>query len=321
MRLCTWLMVGMLASIAGGTAQGAPPAAKPKTAATKPATGPTKTGEVRRPGRKNATVIPPTVMSSLEDLRKEFELGRLRQKSDYFDKAANPELTPQLVVQLLGRSMGSSGAMDGYVKWQLLSALPEQLPTDLEGAVLDAYRSTPALEPRPAMSIADRRMLDRELRTADDPADIAAQLDQEVRRTDALNRSVTAYRDELFLQLPDNLEAYEAALNDIYERCMAGMTPRSIADQLSVRATRWVREANRNDVQQLGAMVRKLLSMQMPEYYEGIRRGERDRLYSWETRRADPNTGGRLRDILDAVDSSGAADAPSERGRGGRRGR
>ncbi len=246
--------------------------------------------------------MPASVATALQEIGREFEQGKLRQKSDFFSETANTELTPQLAVQLLGRTLGDSDAMDGYIKWQLLSAITGDIPEELANAAFDAYRKAPGLQRRPGMEMKERIVLDRELRKAVDGTAVAAQLDMGVRRTDDLNKSVLAYRDELFSRLPSGMRTFEAALNDVYERCRAGAEPQSLTARLSGHATQWIsRDASDAEVKQFAGMVTKLKIMQMPDYYDGVTKNDQGPGYVWNVRRADPNSGERLDEILQSA--------------------
>ncbi len=126
---------GLTAAGIGGT--GVPQDAPKSTPAkTEPSPRPTRV----RPNGKGQDV-PKSVEASVQELRREFELGKLRTTGDYFEKNPNAELTPAVVLQLLGRPLGTSASMDAYIKWQVVSALPRPASVEARAAVAGILRS------------------------------------------------------------------------------------------------------------------------------------------------------------------------------------
>ena len=110
-----------------------------------------------------AVKIPAAANIITQELRREFEIGKLRSASDYFEKSPNAEMTAEVVAAMLTRRQGSSDSMDAYIKWQLLSGLPTPISEQLLGDAVAAYRNAPALESRPGMTPDQRKVLDRAL--------------------------------------------------------------------------------------------------------------------------------------------------------------
>lgn len=314
MDTARWVLMMVLVAAAGSadltmaqedSAPAPAPAQSPvpvRKAANAPTTRATRAVNTRRQNARTAGAIPASVTTALQEMAKEFGLGKLRDRSDFFTNEPNAELTAQLVVQLLGRRLGESDAMDGYIKWQLLSAINGDIPEEMAGAAINAYQNGPGLQRRPGMDMADRRALDVALRKATEAADVAAELDMEVRRTDELNKSVREYRDTLFTRLPVGIPAFEAALNDVYERCKVGAVPQSLVERVAGRAEQWIsRDASEAEVKQLVSMVRKLMMAQIPDYYDGVIRNDQGPGYVWRISKADPGGGGRLDDVLQSA--------------------
>src|SRR5881227_1730799 len=78
----------------------------------------------------------------------------LREKSNYFIENPAPDATPELVVKALESSVGGGSGAGGeaYVKWQLLSAVPDKFPEELVKRAIAVYRRTPAPSPHPGMN-------------------------------------------------------------------------------------------------------------------------------------------------------------------------
>lgn len=273
-----------------------------------PATGPTRAAAVRsaraaattRPTtsrsrttrRESGPAIPPAATTAVKELRAEFESGDLRSTSDYLTRSPNAELTTEVLLNILQRRCGDTETMDAYIKWQLLSGLPDKLTEEYGDAGRDAYEASPQLTIRPGMSEQDMRALDREARRVDDPMQLTGMLMNEVRRVDLLNDPVLKFRDELFARLPDGHDTFMLALKDLYDRGMSGISPRTHCRLITQRIAAWTQNAKPAEAASLYGAVSELLFAQMPEYYDSLQANRDAGGYTWIRRRAVVNEGG-----------------------------
>src|SRR5688572_29746422 len=174
----------------------AQPATPPASPVTRPTTRPrTDSGAARG-----------AMQTAIAELSKEFQ-SSVRQKSspprtksDYFIEKPSDDVTPEAVVTALARSGDGDPRMAAYVKWQLLSALPEKVEDPkIAAALLRAYKSAPEPLPRPGVAPRERAQLDKLAQGAreDDRQKVTEQFEKLVEQFDVNNGPILAYRDEL----------------------------------------------------------------------------------------------------------------------------
>lgn len=147
--------------------------------------------------------------------------GTLRTKSDYFTEIP-AELTPEKVLAALAKSYGSDPSMDGYVRWQLLSALPSNLDEKLVSKGVAAYRSAPRPHMRLGASPSERKELDQAIKNDNvDVAAINAKFTEAVDKRAMLNAPIYSFRTELFGKLPATPDTLIAGLGDAMDRLHA----------------------------------------------------------------------------------------------------
>lgn len=244
-----------------------------------------------------AVKIPAAANTITQELRREFEIGKLRSASDYFEKSPNAEMTAEVIAAMLTRRQGSSDSMDAYIKWQLLSGLPTPISEQLLGDAVAAYRNAPALESRPGMTPDQRKILDRALKQSDEPANIKGMLIDESRRIDILNEPVVSYREDLFAKLPDSFDVMQAGLLDLYQRAQAGVTPSRFIGKVAGRINKWSAQADQADIQNLSAMLDELLNAKVPDYYFDVRFDQNGNTYVWTSSSANLKDGKQLEDM------------------------
>src|SRR5687767_866421 len=254
-----------IALLLGAPARGADPATRP--AATRPTTRRSDGGAARA-----------AIQAAVAELSKEMgaslrkSASPPRTKSDYFSENPNDDVTPEAVLAAIARPSGDADArLQAYVKWQLLSALPEKVEEPKHAAALiRAYKTAPEPLPRPGVAPRDRAQLDKLAQGAreTDAPKVEEQFEKLLEQSDVGNGPILAYRDELLNRLPPSYETYVAAFGDAVQRLEAGL---DVADHLEAVST-GVREwamSGKAPPQQLTDMlksVRQLKGKEGPEY-------------------------------------------------------
>jgi hypothetical protein len=195
-----------------------------------------------------------------------------RQKCDYFVERPVADLTPDMVIAVLSRPIGDDTLTECYVRWQLLSALPEQLDSQQAEALLRCYVDAPPPMPRPAMTDEDRRRWDRVLQRAgrDEEATLREQLADQ---TDAVARDnvlVLAYHDDLLRRLPDSYDKYQAALEDAWQRTDRGVDAKAFMRAASGGIRGWAVTAEGEQLAALSEELRGLRSRRPAECYADV---------------------------------------------------
>lgn len=220
-RRIAWLITMMLT----GAAFAAPPDA--------PAPG----GDVKKPDEKAEAKVPGefkkiSVQEAARDLVQEAkkQMRELkvwpRQTSDYAIKT-NTMIEGEEVIKALGRRWDRMGALDGYVKWQLLSYQPSLVdagPRELEAIV----RFFPELMPRPNPTAAQMRIFNAAEKQAlpqykDKIRDEINKYEMAIADVANLNKPSLEYRDKIIFELPeDNGLRLQVMLMDAQDRFVAG---------------------------------------------------------------------------------------------------
>lgn len=315
-------MVGESRADYEGPVRAAAPTTQPESVSSKGIAGRAASAKptTRRSSRKTATKIPPSVLASLKEIRREFELGTLRKAPDYFDQTPNAEMTGDVVISLLQRRQGTSAPMDAYLKWQVLSVLPKETPEQYVIDLVSIYRDAPGFEPRPGLSPDGKRQLDRELRKAPNGQDVVRRLNAAVAEVDALNRPVVAYRDALLERLPDSYDSLEAALRDLYQRAEAGMDVGQAGDTIMQRIRQWAQQTDSiPDLRAMASLLDRLRRMEMPTYYENCHFSRDSGGNVWDERHPDLNRGGRIDDTLRAIAQKTGQPVSEITGQGGQK--
>ncbi len=270
-----------------------------------PAT-PAKKAPARKPARKAPVKIPASAATIVQELKREFEAGKLRTKSEYLTENPDAEMTAEVIMAMLARRHGTSDAMDAYIKWQLLSGLGESFTEEQVDEGLAAYRNAPAIQWRPGITQEHKRVLDREIKRYEDPSDLTAMLVDETRRVEILNEPILKYREELFKRLPNDFYVLQAALIDLYQRGEAGISPRGFVGTVAKRIREWSATASPDELADMADMLDELLQVKLPSYYVTIRHEPKDNSYKWSNQTAKLDEGGRLEQLaIDLANKAG----------------
>lgn len=271
----------------------------PEAPATRPATT----------RRSNIAEARAALQSAISELSKEVQ-SALRQssspprtQSDYFKDTPNEDITPEIVATMLMRPSDGPATVQAYVKWQLMSALPEKVEDPkVAVAMLRAYRNAPLPYPSPGVDPRDRARLDKLLhgaREADRPA-MTEQFERLLEQSNVTNGPILAYRDELLKRLPPSYETFAAAFGDAMQRLEAGLDVADHVEAIAESIRTWAMTGNATPRQlaDLLKAVRQLRDREGPEYYDAIDWDERARRLVWHKRRNDLNDGKHLDDLV-----------------------
>jgi hypothetical protein len=293
-----WLSLAMLALVA----------AAPTTTAPAPATRPT----TRVFARKISDHDRAAIRSAVAALGAEYEQSRrspsnapLRTACDYFVEHPAGELPPEVIIAALFAPAGDV-RQTAYVRWQLLSGLPETIDEATAKELIKAYRAAPGPIPRPGMSVEDQQKFDRMIqgaRQADEP-DFIAKAEEIVRTAQRDNAPILLYREELYRRLPKNLDTFAAALDDLFVRTAAGADGKNLLKSFCGDVKIWAGEADspREAMAALGKGVRRLADTKSPPYYDTPYWREKAGVFAWRKTRSDVDSGHALKDLANLLE-------------------
>jgi hypothetical protein len=182
--------------------------------------------------------------------------------------------------------------LQGYVKWQLLSALPEALDEKLAPKFLAAYRAAPPPAPRPGISQIERQQLDRAVqgKKGSEEGELQSQFDAAVSKNRQGNQPILAYRNELYRKLPKALDTFAASLDDAYERFHADADAKPLLKDLDRDVRGWAvggKSPSSQSMLALARAVRKLAGEKGPEFYKTLYYSEPKHSLVWRKAHAD----------------------------------
>lgn len=212
-----------------------------------------------------------------------------RTTSDYFSNAEKqPE--PADVLRALGRRLGNTPPADAYIKWQLLSALPDTLDDKQSLRLAELLVTAPAPAPLPGITPEEKRDLDRELRklTKDTYLDFNTQWASHVSKASEVNTHILAYRDALAMRLPSQPIAIRARLEDLQTRVNAGINVGKSPDQAFAQARTWAILANSSDIEQLIPHIDEFARRPFQTAYDVIE--IKNDVLVWKTRKLNLDT-------------------------------
>jgi hypothetical protein len=212
-----------------------------------------------------------------------------RTTSDYFSNAEKrPE--PADVLRALGRRLGNTPPADAYIKWQLLSALPDTLDDRQSLRLAELLVTAPAPAPLPGITPEEKRDLDRELRklTKDTYVDFNTQWANHVSKASEVNTHILSYRDALAMRLPSQPLAIRARLEDLQVRVNAGISVGKSPDQAFAQARTWAILANSSDIEQLIPHIDEFARRPLQTAYEMVE--IKNDVLVWKTRKLNLDT-------------------------------
>jgi hypothetical protein len=217
----------------------------------------------------------------------------LRAEANYFEQGLPDGVSPNDLVNVLQKSAHDTDRIDAYVRWQLLSGLPEELEREHVSRLLQVYKTAPKPEHRPGVSPSSRQEMDRVLQQNREasPQQINDEFDKALARLEARNRPIFALRDELLQRLPPSQNLFTRAFEDLYERMQGGWRDQmgDLLDEIEKRIGVWAAStAEQNDLRELADLLGRLRSEEAIEYYDSV--DTRGGALRWRERRIDLDT-------------------------------
>jgi hypothetical protein len=242
----------------------------------------------------------------------------LRSSCDYFAKGTSVPLEPLLLS--LEKPVAGVAASDArqtaYVKWQLLSGLPETLDDATARRLLKVYERAPVPAPRFGSSSQEKKKLDGLLSgaRAQDDVRLNATLDEAVARAKKTDAPIIAFRDELYRRLPRGRDKFVAAILDAHARIHVAADKEKLAEALAKDVPAWALTAgtDRAQVREVADLLGKLRFVESPPYYAyaSVRSGK----LAWRTRTDTLLTPKKFADlhkqVLDAAGVGPLPDSP-----------
>ena len=247
-----------------------------------------------------------SLRAAIAELTEEYERSlreagaELRAASTYFKDHPDQTVTPDLIIpSLLAQAGDPRGS--AYVKWQLLSALGDEIDEATANQLVDAYRSAPQPIVRPGIERQEQQKLDRltqSARAGDEP-ELIETIDRAVEATGKANVPILAYRDELYRRLPKEPATFAAALADLHERHLAAAEGKELAKALVADLREWAATASPTPqtLLALAKACRRLADTPGPQYYTTPYFNQRSGVFAWRKSRSAVDSARALKDL------------------------
>ncbi len=238
---------------------------------------------------------------------------------DYFTQNPVPDLKPDIILAALDRPITGDKAAASYVRWQLLSGLPETIDLKRSPRAIDTYRRAPLPNPRFGIQKSEQVKLDQLLTTArrQDDVVINAKVEEEVKKTTESNVYVLGYRNEFYRRLPKTPSVLIAGMQDADERLKAasGAKEWTLALVDDVNAYLASEEVDAKECRRLADAVGELKFRAAPTYYEKVSvSAKAGGKLAWEKRSDTANPDNKLPALqlacIKAADSAAASKSP-----------
>jgi hypothetical protein len=326
-RACLALAIGLggpvaSAGIVGGAFGQAGAVAGGKTpeqaaAEKQPKPKPSENGEnggnrPSRPTRPSAEAIKAldTAVKSLAKEYQDFEKNpsaSIRTESNYFkDNAA--DVPAEALWDMLGRRLDSDPAVDGYVKWQLLSA-PSAASVEgkLVAKAAKAYRAAPLPLARPGRVGNNQLAKALQGKKEADVTQINTELTTAIQTKATQNEPILKYRDSLYDRLPPGPEKFELGLRDFVARQQAGANAADLATKLAADIQAWVPTAKKPQLSGVGQMLVRAAHETGPEFYTAADWKDDKRGGEWSKKRIGEDSAIPLADLVTELQQGKAA--------------
>lgn len=213
--------------------------------------------------KPGANPVQPAVTALLKEYQEAMKKNGegLREKSDYYATNKPEGVTPETILAVLERPIGSDGRAEAYVKWQLLSGVEAKFSDELKPRVLRAYRAAPPPMRHPG---ADHANLDRTLRklgqtNPDNEVPINTELGEAIKQYRMAIEPILSYRDELYSRLSPGYDTLAAGLSDTYDRVSRGAPATEFWKNLMASIRQWaLASSDAAHMHELAAAVDKL---------------------------------------------------------------
>jgi hypothetical protein len=165
------------------------------------------------------------VHQAIQQLAKEFEAHGsdaatpLRTQCNYFTENPSTDLTPEAILEGIS-SVDGPIAESCYIRWQLLSGLPEKADNKLAPQIGELYAEAPAPLANPSITPNQRAGLDSQTMrmTADQESLVNTAWSKHIEDWKAQNAPIISYSNKLFAMLPEGLGAFTLGMQDAYQR-------------------------------------------------------------------------------------------------------
>lgn len=228
----------------------------------------------------------PSLEGAIAELKREYaayvkdpDAAPLRSECDYF--IDHPQtVTPGAVLAVLEKPMPGDSRLAAYVKWQLLSGLPDELDPATVQRLVKVYQKAPMPAPRYGFTTREKRKLDAAVAGArpQDDVQLTAKLEEAVERGYGADAPITAYRDELYRRLPVGRDKFFAGLRDATERMSVAAQKWELMELLVEELQGWALsgDATQPQVREMAELVGRLRFVESPPYYAsaGVRKGK-----------------------------------------------
>lgn len=214
--------------------------------------------------------------AAVADLRKEFLAHQrdpkapLRTSCDFFkDK---PAIAIDAVLAALEQRLDSDPLVAAYARWQLLSALPKEIPAANVMQAIEVYRQAPRPSPRFGLSEKEQAALDTLLASAKKTDDVllTIRLENAFKGWLEQNRHILAYRDEWYRRLPKLAATFAAGFQDAFERQNLAAGADEFAAAVISDVHSWLlasKEADAPHCAALAQLLARLREKPPPPYY------------------------------------------------------
>jgi hypothetical protein len=263
-----------------------------------------------RPGADPSTAA---IAKAIEVCAREFDAylrdqsATIRTESDYFKQNPSPDVKLEAVLRVLERPMDVDPRLQAYVKWQLLSAVPDKFDAALLSRAGQVYLRAPAPQQRPGTAVAEQQAMMTELQANRNKLDeLNEKHKKRVADFLAAQEPILKYRTALFAHLPVSGEAIAAGFEDVATRAAAGAEFDKFLDTLLGSARNWVLDgkASPKQIAALTQLVERVKNTKAPSYYDQAAINSKGAPY-WKTRTApNPDKGEKLTKFLQFVKNS-----------------
>lgn len=278
------------------------------------------------PTRKAGAAKPPSLDPAVAELKREYaafvkdpDAAPLRTECDYF--LDHPQtVTPAALLAVLEKPISGGGGGDNrqaaYVKWQLLSGLPQTLDAATVQRLIKIYQKAPMPAPRYGFTPQEKRQLDAALAGArpQDDVQLTAKLEEAVERAYGADAPITAYRDELYRRLPVGRDKFFAGLRDATERMGVAAQKWELMEVLVEELQGWALsgDATRAQVREIAELVGRLRFVESPPYYAsaGVKKGKVAWVVKTDTLFSKKKLAGLHKLLLEAAGVQAPAAAP-----------
>jgi hypothetical protein len=275
-------------------------AAAASAPSSKPAASTRRSSSSNDPARAAVRSAATTLAKEYEAYLKNPRSAELRSSGNYFKDHPSKDVNAEAIASALLGGRGDPRE-SAYIRWQLLSGLPETLDPQIAKELLTAYRASPGPAPRPGIGQEDQQRLYVAIqgKKESDVSDLKAAIGDAVSRVARDNAPVLGYRDELYKKLPKTPEAFAAAVDDLTQRTNAAAETKDLVKSLAADVRNWAATANPppDVLARVARGVRALADAKGPQYYDEPYWYERGHVLKWRSAHAAVETGHTLKDL------------------------